>query len=216
MTSTFTIRTSAIIATTLIITVLAGCGGGAPGSTQSPQTPATPPSRTPVPETTTPAPSADPDELSTWTVTLRGMGPLEIDSSFETAKATLPDWAPDEQCPWVGFWSDQDAGVSAYFAREADDDDGDVETIAVQALDAVQPSDGPRTAEGIGLGSTRSDVTVAYPDATEQPATIGDSTYVKIMSDDDADVFLTFREGADVVSEITVTSEDEPPYEVCG
>ncbi|WP_345546493.1 hypothetical protein [Microbacterium jejuense] len=72
-------------------------------------------------------------------------------------------------------------------------------------------ADGPRTADGIGVGSTVDEVRAAYPDVTEVPDAIGPSIiHLKVGR-----IFFTYRE-TPVITSVTVTTADAPPYEVCG
>ncbi|REJ06659.1 hypothetical protein DY023_06070 [Microbacterium bovistercoris] len=152
-----------------------------------------------------------------WTITEQGMGPVQLDELFADAVAGVPTWTVEENCSWVAFWNDQETGVTAYFARDSETSDGTVTTIDVESTtDTVQPHDGPRTVDGLGLGSTRDEVLAAHPDAAEQKPTIGDGALLRVGPQGEGAIFFAFRSGEDTVSAVTVTSRDEPPYEVCG
>lgn len=202
-----------MLGATLMAVTLAGCATAmtpmddSPGPSSAPPTPVQTPTASETP-TTTP----DADDLSTWVVSETGMGPIELDVEFEEARAEVPAWTVDDACSWTAFWNAPDGTLTAYLAEDSEARDG-VTTIDVAALtDGVAPSDAPRTAEGIGVGSTRAEVQEAYPDAIEQTATIGGATLLRVQDT----IFFTFPEGSDAVSAVTVTSRDEPPYEVCG
>ena len=99
-----------------------------------------------------------------------------------------------------------------YTARSWDAaDDGPVTLVATAALAETPSADGPRTAEGIGVGSTVEEVLAAYPDAVES----ADSTDSTIVHLNVGDMFFTYRE-APVITSVTVTTADAPPYELCG
>ncbi|UJP11336.1 hypothetical protein L2X99_07395 [Microbacterium sp. KUDC0406] len=209
-------RAAAVLGVTVLAVALAGCGTPAspPTSTSSPTSIQ---SDAPTPhETRTTNPDADPDDPRTWTITEQGMGPVQLDELFADAVAGVPTWTVDENCSWTAFWNDPEKSVSAYFSRESDLTDGAVTTIDVSTSETAQPGDGPRTADGLGLGSSREEVLVAHPDAVEQKPTIGDGSMLRVGPDGIGSIFFSFRADEDAVSAVTVTSRDEPPYEVCG
>ena len=208
-------RGVALIGAVLMTAALAGCASesGPSGDTTPPTSASATPDATPTP-TGGSTPTADPDDITTWTVSETGMGPIELDAAFDEAQAAVPAWTVPEACSWTAYWNDPDGAVTAYFAEDGEQAGG-VTTIDVAALtDSVAPEDAPRTPEGIGLGSTLDEVRAAYPDATEQNATIGDAMLLRVG--EQGTIFFTFPSGSDVVSAVTVTSRDEPPYEVCG
>lgn len=210
-------RATALVGAVLLAVTLPGCRtpSSPPTSSSAPPTSVVSPTPTPI-ETQKPDPDADPDDLRTWTVTEQGMGPVQLDELFADAAAGVPTWTVDENCSWTAFWNDPEKGITAYFSRDSEITDGVVTTIDVEASDAARPQDGPRTAEGLGLGSTREEVLTAHPDAAEQKPTIGDGTLLRVGAQGQGAIFFSFRAGQDTVSAITVTSRDEPPYEVCG
>lgn len=210
MRMTKTLRIAAVLSAVLFTTTLAGCELSAWSPTESPAPPTSTATPTPI-ETQKVDAEPDPEDMTTWVVSAEGMGPVQLGQPFADAVAAVPSWTVDENCSWAAFWNASDQSQSAYFARQSDDDDGVVTTIDVAALvDTVAPEDGPRTAEGIGLGSTWDQVMAAYPDAAEQQPTIGDETLLRT-----GEVFFAFPDPDAGVSVITVTSLDEPPYEVC-
>lgn len=209
------LRGAAVLCVGLMAVLLTACASGPSPSGTAPDPSHT--SAAPV-ESPTPTSTATPDEDAAnpadWTVRDSGIGPIELGARFEEARAEVPTWTVQDACSWTAFWNDPDGAVTAYFAEDSAARDG-VTTIDVAALtEAVAPEDAPRTAEGIGLGSTRDQVRAAYPDAVEQAATIGDAMLLRTGAQ--GTIFFTFQAGSDVVSAITVTSRDEPPYEVCG
>lgn len=209
------LRGTAMVGAALMAVVLTGCASDstAPGGTPEPSRTSAAPAESATP-TYTATPTADAGDPAGWTVSETGVGPIELGAGFEEARAEVPAWTVEDACSWTAFWNDPDGTVTAYFAEDSEAPDG-VATIDVSALtDAVVPEDAPRTAEGIGLGSTSDQVHAAYPDAVEQTATVGDATLLRVG--EPGTIFFTFQAGSDVVSAVTVTSRDEPPYEVCG
>lgn len=216
MTRTPTMRAAALLGALTIAIGLAGCASEAPT-----QTPSTAPGGTstpidsPSPSTTENA-SPDPDDLSTWVITESGIGPVELGADFDETTAMLPTWTVDENCSWAAYWNAPDQSLSAYYAQDSEEPSG-VTTIDLAAsADTAAPDDVPRTAEGIGIGSTRDEVLAAHPDAAEQTPTIGGGTLLRVGSPADGAIFFAFPDGVETVRAVTVTSREEPPYEVCG
>jgi hypothetical protein len=219
----FTLRssvTTVLVAAALALTGCAGGGSSQPSASSSPSDAAVTPTPTGTAPAATPSatePSADPADITTWTVSEQGIGPVLIGDAFADTATGLPTWKVSEACSWTAFLPADDGSVNGYFVREADEGDGTITTVAFEALaDSVVPSDGPRSAQGIGLGSTREEVMAAYPDAVAQTPTIGDGEYLRVGAQGSAAVYFQIREGAAAVTALTVTDRDEPPYEVCG
>lgn len=206
-----TVRSTMTAAGALLTAIMmTGCATAQPPATQSsPPQPAATSSTSP--SSSSPEPMADAADPSTWTVSDTGVGPIALGADFDEALAAVPDWAVTEGCDWTASWNAPEKAVTGYFAEDSEARDG-VTTIDVAALtDTVEPSDAPRTAEGVGVGSTRDDVEQAYPDAVEQTATIGGASLLRVQGT----IFFTFQPGSETVDAITVTSLDEPPYEAC-
>lgn len=178
----------------------------------------------PVISSASPSPSGSPSDEATldlndpasWIVTESSIGPVQLGEPFSQAREAAPTWTVDDNCSWAAFWSAPDHSMTAYFVRDSAKQDGEITTIDVAALVPLEPSDGPRTADGLGLGSTRAEVQEAYPDAEEQTSTIGEAPMLRVDGAGDGSLFFTFAQGDDAVRAITLTLLDEPPYEVCG
>ncbi|WP_417554095.1 hypothetical protein [Microbacterium sp.] len=208
-------RTAAAVTIAMTMLALAGCGTASADPVAAPSK-GTAPSSAPT-QNEPAAPKTDPADPATWTVTAQGIGPIELGGSFADAQATLPSWTGDEQCTWVDSWTSTDHSQTGLFARDHDDSDGDVNMVAFESLeDTVAPADGPRTEKGIGLGSTRDEVMAAYPDAASQKPVIADGELLRVGAQGSPAIYFAIREGASMVSAVTVTAMDEPQYEVCG
>ncbi|MDR2997007.1 MAG: hypothetical protein LBU78_02690 [Microbacterium sp.] len=210
-------RAATMLGAAVLAITLAGCGSGSWTNPTTP-TPTSTGAPTPTPIETQHT-DADPADVRTWTITAQGMGPVQLDELFADAVAGVPTWTVDQNCTWAAFTNDQTTGVTAYFARNSEVSDGNVTTIDVESTgDTVKPADGPRTADGLGLGSTRDEVLAAHPDAAEQKQTIGDGALLRVgpAGPGQGAIFFSFRAGESTVSAVTVTLRDEPPYEVCG
>lgn len=172
--------------------LVAGTPTPSPTITASPTpTPTPPPFPSPTPTPTAPAP--DPADPTTWIVSQAGMGPLVIGMPFRDAIAAVPQA--------------QDACGHAYSIRPdrlffASWNGGPDDPLNVATWSRA---DGPRTAEGIGIGSTPDEVRAAYPDAVEVTR---QGLYLQSGA-------MFFRIETGLVDSIGVTS-DEVPWEYCG
>lgn len=183
------------------IAATAGLNGGGTVAGPSLPSPSTsissPPASTPTGAPSSPPPvsppAQDPTDPTTWVVSQSGMGPLTIGMPFTAAIAAVP--GAQAACENAYFVSPD----NLFFARwgEGADDPLDVVTWA--------RAEGPRTAEGIGIGSSPDDVRAAYPDVTEVQR---QGAYLQSGA-----VFFRIETG--VVDEIGVTSSDIP-WEYCG
>lgn len=140
------------------------------------------------------------------------MGPVRLGAPFGDAASKVTGWRVDPNCSWTSYWNAADGSANAYFASDGDDPEGPVTTVSVDALpDAGSSASAPRTAEGLGLGSTDQEVLAAHPDAVTQKPAIGGGRLLRVDR-----MFFVFREGESTVSGVAVTTRNEPPYEVCG
>jgi hypothetical protein len=131
-------------------------------------TPTVTPTPTPTPTTTaTPtAPTQDPSDPSTWVIGFGGVGPVGVGVDISTVPALVPGW------------SDQTYDICRDHQRDLVAPDG----LALSAFSAADSTltdqlylgynftaNGdrelatPRTAEGIGVGSTPDELLAAYP-----------------------------------------------------
>ena len=203
---------SLMIAAAAALGFLTGCTasttGPAPGTTASPR-----PTMTP-----TDTPEAHPAEPTTWVISDAGIGPVSLGGDFAATLEALPGtWKNDEVCSWTAWWNAEDSSYGLFFVRGTESDTAPIDEISVySSADDFGSVEGPRTAEGLGVGATTDDVLAAYPDAEEGTAEIGSGTWVRLPGDAEGHVFFQFREGEDMASSIVVTSREEPSYEVCG
>ena len=197
---------AAVVAVVLVggvVAVAANAALNGGGAVAGPATPSpsmsvsSPPTPTPTGTLSSPTPVAppaqDPTDPTTWVVSQSGMGPLTIGMPFTAAIAAVPE--AQAACENAYFISPD----TLFFARwgAGADDPLDVVTWA--------RAEGPRTAEGIGIGSSPDEVRAAYPDAAEVQR---QGAYLQSGA-----VFFRIETG--VVDEIGVTSRDIP-WEYCG
>ena len=197
------VRLSASLAMTALL--LAGC------SVQSP--PETAPT-SPVPSESAPAPtasSANPDDAASWTISYEGIGPVAWGQSSDEARASLGDFTevPVEQCPELLVFESETL-PNVWLVLDGDGVTIDQVVVTADSADAV--SESPKTAEGIGVGSTVDEVVAAYPDAEVEEVPVADTRYS--VTDGSGWINIVVRDA--VVHEIVVRDEAAVSYEVCG
>lgn len=206
-------RTAFMMAAAFGALMLAGC------ATASPAPEATTTEPVPSPTSSAPSPTSEPpvdlEDPSTWTVTETGIGPIETGGDFTATLSELPEsWTNDDNCSWTAWWNAEDQSYSMNFVRGTESDDAPIVLASASAADPVTPGVGPRTTEGLGIGSTRDEVRAQYPDAAEGEAPIGDGTWLSVAGDGPT-IFFEYYTG-DQANAVTVTTLEQPPYEVCG
>jgi len=177
-----------------------------------------PPAEPTPTEARTTAPSADPADPATWIITEEGIGPVQIGGDFAETLAGLPDdWRNDtENCSWAAFWNAADNSYGVRFVQGTEGAASPIRLVsASSAADGVVPGSGPRTADGLGIGSTRQEVLAQHPDAEEGESSI-DGTWLEVPGADGTSVYFQYVEGSEGAWAVTVTDLPEPPYEVCG
>jgi len=194
-----------LVAGVVAISATAALNTGAPiGAAPTTSTMESPARPTPTPTSTatppgvpgpsaTPAPLDDPADPTTWIVSQSGIGPLRIGMPFPEAVTVLPN--ASNACDHAYRGADTELFI-ARWGTNADDH-----------LDVVSwaRAPGPKTAEGIGIGSSPDDVRAAYPSGVEVQR---QGTYIQT-----GNIFFRIETGA--VDEIGVTSGDIP-WEYCG
>ncbi|WP_160150892.1 hypothetical protein [Microbacterium timonense] len=142
------------------------------------------------------------------------MGPVTLGMPFSEARATMPHGTTNdpERCGWLAWWNSPGEQYNVYAAGSAEAPDaGPVTLVAAEEWADPTSAPGPRTAEGIGIGSTVDEVRAAYPEVSEISDSV-DSSMVHLRV---GQMFFTYREEP-VIRSVTVTTADLPPYELCG
>lgn len=167
--------------------------------------------------TTDPPVSADDeriDDPSTWVIADGAIGPVRVGADYDGILDTLPaGWQQDEQCDALASWGDGDRPFDVVFLR------GDtapvIESVSVSGV-MGEPSGGPRTPEGLGIGSTRDEVKATYPSIEEISVDGGDSFYLRTPVDaKGGSVYFQFASGDDRVVAITLTTGERPSGGPC-
>ena len=149
----------------------------------SPSVSATPtPSRTAV-ESQAPSPTAvvpppvattSPPPASPAGITSAGIGPVRLGMTFSEASSAVGASLPDNgACAATNFTSAV-TGIDDLWLTSAQGAPGVVDGVYAFSYGHADPATGPRTAAGVGLGSTAAELVAAYPDAT----VVDGSTYV--------------------------------------
>ena len=188
-------RSACVIAMTLVVLLAAGCSTPSTGAQAPSPTRSSSPTATPTPTPTPTAEPADPGDPSTWVVSDAGIGPFTLGMPFAEAIAAVPGMR--DACGW------------AYFAQIGDepweqlwitDIDGTLDHVSLGF-------EGPRTVEGVGVGSTTDGALAAYPD----PTVVGRNlVYLQVGR-----MFFGYHDGDTMIIDVGV-SRSGPLYEFCG
>jgi hypothetical protein len=209
----------------LLVLTLAGCTGAAPDrdDTSTPgctDWPDCETGSTASPDETTPrtdgTAAGDP---ATWVIGFTEVGPLSIGGSIDEARGAMTAFAdasaPDE-CPLVVFdgieddvptiWAEPDAGLTTIAQLVVTGSGGSTEFT----------SGSPRTADGIGVGSTREQLLAAYP-GIEQQNDDEPPAFAYYALTDGSGRYIDFAvDGEGRVDSIALHDSPVPPSEYCG
>lgn len=119
--------------------------------------------------TTTPTDSASADDPADWVVSGAGVGPLVLGEDFATlAGAVGSGWmigcgpqAPSPDAPVISYAGADALSISAAAGYAVS---GEPNTTLNQVRITGSASTSPKTAEGIGIGSTLAEAQAAYPE----------------------------------------------------
>lgn len=206
-------RTSVVAVLAVGAFVLSGCGG--PPSAES--TPTAVSSSSPTPAETasptpSPAPAPDMTDPENWVIGLGAVGPLSIGQPIDQAIAAASGYTQGESvpdCP-VAFL-DRASYPSLAIAYWPDN----VATrIIVRQLGGTPvPTATPRTAAGIGVGSSGAELMAAYPGATvlvdQAPS------FVVYSVSDGASAYIIMAVTDGVVTSVDLSTTETFGFELC-
>lgn len=187
--------------------LLTGCASE-PKPTPTPTASETP-TPTPTPTPTVAAP--DPADVSTWVISASGIGPVVRGAVYPDVATPLTTFAlapVDAACPRLHTMSREGTATVLLITSEAGDQ---VEEVW---LSGDPGAEAPRTAEGIGPGSTLAELTAAYP-TLQQTTQVSLDGYGYAVGDDDAG-WLDFIVYQDAVTYIGSSAVPRAPKEFCG
>ena len=212
------IRTSAVFAFLAVTLAVSGCAStvedtSTPSRTRSASATPSPSSPTPsASPSVSPSPSSTVDaaDPGTWVISADGIGPLKLGAALDATAASLPEgWTQDQQrCPWAASWNAPDYTVWVVTSSDA----GPVDMVASTSRgNATADAVGPRTAEGVGVGTPVATAKSAYPDAQQGTTAIGGNLFLRVEN-----TFMEYRDENAAIEAVWVTDGEEPPYEICG
>ncbi len=191
----------------LTLGACAGSGTPTPSTTPHAEASSTSPSATPTPV-------QDPADPTTWIVSADGVGPARLGQSVAGAVAAMSsyvDVSDPAGCPnpRVTFLGPAGSTVANAPLLLIADEQGSLVGIAFT-------ESGPRTVDGIGVGSTAAAVAQAYPHAV--PGTRGPSSVPNLVTVQGIPGWISFEldGGGTTIDQVSVTSGGPPPYEYCG
>ncbi|PZF30824.1 MULTISPECIES: hypothetical protein [unclassified Curtobacterium] len=207
-----------------------------PSATSQPSQTVTPSSAPVVGEPTptpTPTPTAPPysaTDWSTWTISADAVGPATLgspagsdDAALRAAFSPAPPLIDDTGtviypfgCPntnsriWDGPGGERVVEVVA---------GGTVGTVVIQQGQDAAPGQqvGPKTLEGVGLGSTLAEVRGAYPDLVQTRTDAAGGTRDTFWAVRSGERYIVFQfgEGSDRVATVFVAGTSEPVADYC-
>lgn len=168
-----------------------------------------------------PTSEADPTDPGLWLIDFDGIGPVTIGGSIADATPALAEFAaaPSDTCPNPAVrLSTMAGGPALIYDLDADNPDtvGSYVSVSAGPLSGfggtLNDAATPRTAGGIGLGSSLADVNGAYPDAREIEYSEG---YVYYVITDGSERYIQFTVIDGIVQWISSQTFPDPLYEIC-
>jgi hypothetical protein len=205
--STARSRETLLAAALLAVGLVTGCSPQAEPAPTATSTPTASATVTPAP-TETAGPDAD--------AAPGGILDVMLGESYDDAVARIGA-TPTEGCPRVATSQGEGYQIELQRPEPPVEPQSPVEVVAVTTPvgNAAQGPVGPRTAAGIGIGSTFDEAQAAYPDAevVEMP---DDRSYLMIETGTDSRaLFLAYSPETSVVWGVIATTLDVPPSQPC-
>lgn len=151
------------------------------------------------------------EDPATWVIADGSVGAVHIGGDFAETLDELPaGWGVDETCGVVASWD------SASFDVTFSQGGAGIGTIAVEG-GLGEPSHGPRTPDGLGLGSTRDEVKAVYPTAEDVAEEGSGAVILRVPGEDPRGGVVHFQLSAetDRVVAIILTSGATPEADAC-
>ncbi len=195
-----------------------GCSGADPAPAPTVTVTVTPTATASAEPTDSPAPtpdadSYDPADPGTWLVSLDGIGPMRLGGTLPALQTEL-GLTPDTCRAGVDSYSLDGLAYTAVSGIDESDPQAPIVAVRSLAVDSFNPSaEVPRTAEGIGVGSTVAELQSAYP-MIETYQNRGGETVYRISGDESTINFEPM--GSDEIVIVTVTTSAEVAPEYCG
>lgn len=167
------------------------------------------------PETTSPTvvQAQDPADPTTWIISADGVGPARLGQSLKDVEAAFTgyvDVSDHNACPnpLITFLGPAGSTMADSPLLLDTDETGVVVGIAVSKV-------GPKTAEGIGIGSTATAVNTAYPAAIA--GSRGPTTEHNLLTVHGSPGWVSYEivVGDETVHQVDVMSGSLPPNEFC-
>jgi hypothetical protein len=218
MRGTFFLATIALVTAALTGCTAPGGDADAPSAAGLQNNPTdNPPAATEVENSppATPAP-LDVTDPGSWGISFDGIGPLTMGGQLSEEQAFMSAFTKEfeESCQLAIFRAESAPDILAA-ARYADTTDTIVATSWVASTAVAARS--PKTAEGIGVGSTLSELLEAYPDIIKLvPRYPGFDEYALSNGNGRWIHFSMSPDGAEYVVGIAVNTLDSPSNEICG
>ncbi|WP_368498722.1 hypothetical protein [Herbiconiux sp. A18JL235] len=196
-----------------------GCSGADPAPAPTVTVTVTPSPTASADPTDAPTPaipdadSYDPADPGTWLVSLDGIGPMRLGGTLPALQTEL-GLTPETCRAGVDSYSLDGLAYTAVSGIDESDPQAPIVAVRSLAVDSFDPSAAvPRTAEGIGVGSTVEELQAAYP-MIETYQNRGGETVYRVSGDESTINFEPI--GSDQVVIVTVTTSAEVASEYCG
>lgn len=213
-------RAAAVTAAALLAaSILASCTSdvqAVPESSASTSiSPTTPGVTSPTP-TPTETPADDPSNADSWVVSTEGIGPVSVTENFDDVLDEIEDTGVGPfDCDGVAYGFAKDNAYDIMVIKDRYDGTDDIVEVSV-GWNGDTMGVGPRTAEGLGLGSTKQQVLGTYESAEEVTSVIANRSFVNIADDNgDGTLVFSYLSGYDGAVGVSVITGEEPAYEPC-
>ncbi|WP_221585712.1 hypothetical protein [Microbacterium sp. G2-8] len=176
-------------------------------------TPATADIITPTPTSEPDTRRDDPEDPDSWVITEQGIGPVDVGADFDSAIDDIKTTNVGPLCDGVAYGAASDNAYDILVIKDRYDGTDEIVEVSI-GWNGDTMGVGPRTEEGLGLGSTKSEVLSTYDDAAEVASVIQGRSFVAV-AEGDVDMTFTYVEGYDGAVSVSVLSGEEPAYEAC-